>query len=92
MSEAATFDEEDWRDLTGPDKKALKIFSRVSIEYDPLSKAPGVGQRSMDSLVSKGLAVEGEPCLHGRTFKITQKGWLAVEWLHGRRPRVYPEV
>lgn len=89
--ETTTFDESDWRELTGHDKKALRTFSRVAIDFEPLAKASGVGQKSMDALIAKGLAVEGSPSLHGRTFKITKKGWLAVEWLHGRRTRVYPE-
>lgn len=91
MSEPITFDEADWRDLTGHDKKALRTFSRVAIDFEPLAKASGVGQKSMDALIAKGLAVEGEPSTHGRTFKITKKGWLAVEWLKGRRTRGYPE-
>ncbi|QOZ52879.1 hypothetical protein XH90_17045 [Bradyrhizobium sp. CCBAU 53338] len=86
----ATFDEEDWRSLTASDKKALRIFSRVAIGFEPLAKASGVGQKSMDSLIAKGLAIEGDRSLHGRTFKITNKGWLAVEWLQGRKTRVYP--
>jgi hypothetical protein len=45
----------------------------------------------MDALTAQGLAVEGEPSLHGRTFKVTKEGWLAVEWLNGRQTRVYPE-
>lgn len=91
MSEPATFEEADWAELTGPDKKALSAFSRVSQEFDALSTATGVGQKSMDSLMAKGLAVEGEPSIHGRTFKITDKGWLAIEWINGRRTRVYPQ-
>ncbi len=91
MSERATFDENDWASLSPSDKKALKTFSRVAISFEPLAKAAGVGQKSMDSLIAKNLAVEGPESLHGRTFKITNKGWLAVEWIHGRRTRVYPE-
>lgn len=91
MSEPITFDEADWRELTGPDKKALRTFSRVAISFESLAKASGVGQKSMDALVAKGLAEEGDRSLHGRTFRITKKGWLAVEWLHGRHIRVYPE-
>lgn len=91
MIEPITFDETDWRDLTGHDRKALRAFSQVAIEFEPPAKTSGVGQKSMDALMAKGLAVEGEPSLLGRTFKITKKGWLAVEWLHGRRTRVYPE-
>ncbi|TKV73676.1 hypothetical protein FDV58_36315 [Bradyrhizobium elkanii] len=90
MNEPATFDEDDWRDLTGPDKRALRIFSRVAIDFEPLAKASGVGQKSMDELIAKGLAIEGNRSLHGRTFKITNKGWLAVEWLEGRKTRAYP--
>lgn len=91
MEEVATFDESDWRDLTGHDKRALRVFSRVAIDFEPLARATGVGQRSMDALIAKGLAVEGDESLHGRTFKLTKKGWLAVEWVSGRRTRVYPD-
>lgn len=91
MSEPTTFGESDRRGLTGHDKKALRTFSRVAIDFEPLAKAAGVGQKSMDALMAMDLAVEGEPGLHGRTFKITKKGWLSVEWLHSRRTRVYPE-
>ncbi|MDP2358267.1 MAG: hypothetical protein Q8M31_19700 [Beijerinckiaceae bacterium] len=90
MIEHATFDEADWRDLTPLDKKTLRKFSRVSMVFEPLAKAAGVGQKGMDGLIAKGLAVEGPTSLHGRTFKITNKGWLATEWLSGRRPRIYP--
>jgi hypothetical protein len=91
MSEAATFDEEDWRELTAADKKALGIISRYAIDFEVIAKMSGVGQSSMDVLISKGLAVEGEPSkVHGRRFKLTDKGWLAVEWTQGRRTRVYP--
>jgi hypothetical protein len=91
MTETVKFDEDDWRELTGSDKKALRTLSRVAIDFEPLAKATGVGQKSMDALIAKDLAVEGEPSLHGRMFKLTKKGWLAVEWLSGRRTRVYPE-
>lgn len=92
QTEPATFDESDWQTLTTADKKALKVFSRVAIGFEPLAKAAGVGQPSMDALILKELAVEGEPSLHGRTFKLTDKGWLAVEWLHGRKTSVYPQA
>jgi hypothetical protein len=91
MSEPITVNESDWRELTGQDKKALRIFSRVAIGFEPLAKAAGVGQKSRAALMAQGLAVEGEPGLHRRTFKIMKKGWLTVEWLHGRRTRIYPE-
>lgn len=91
---AATFNEDDWRNLTAADKKALKIIPRYSAgDFEIIAKMAGLGQPSMDSLVAKGLAVEGEPsALHGRRFKMTDKGWLAVEWLAGRRPLSYPPV
>ena len=93
MTQPATFDEEDFADLSMADKKALRISSRVGfgLDYNPLAKAAGVGQKSMDSLIAKDLAVEGDGSLHGRTFKLTNKGSLAVEWLHGRKMRVYPQ-
>lgn len=72
MGEPATFDEADWAELTGPDKKALGKFSRVSMGFDALAKAPGVGQKSMDSLMAKGLAIEGEPSIHGNRVDARQ--------------------
>ncbi|WP_296221353.1 hypothetical protein [uncultured Sphingomonas sp.] len=90
MSDPARFDEDDWAALSSNDKKTLRIWSRVALDFEPLARATGVGQKSMDSLISKDLAVEGEGSLHGRTFKLTDKGWLAVEWLHGRKMREYP--
>lgn len=44
MGEATTFDESDWRELTGHDKKALHTFSQVAINLEPLAKVAGVGQ------------------------------------------------
>ena len=90
MSEPASFDQRDWSELTGADKKALRIFSRVSLDFEPLAKVAGVGQKSMDALIEKGLVSEGQLSRHGRTFKLTNKGWLAVEWLHGRRTPFRP--
>jgi hypothetical protein len=88
---AVTFGERDWQSLSGSDKKALCTFSRVALSFEPLATAPGVGQKRMDSLIDKGLAEEGEPGLHGRTFQLSKKGWLAVEWCNGNRMREYPE-
>lgn len=83
----AIFTRDDWEGLTPNDKRVIKIFARVSIDYEPLAKAVGVGQQSMDALIAKGLAEEGSPSLHGRRFKLTEKGWYACEWIQGRRPR-----
>jgi hypothetical protein len=88
MSGPFTFNEDDWRELTMQDKNALRKFSKVSFDFEPLSRAPGVGEQSMDALIAKGLAVEGQSSIYGRTFKLTNKGWLAVEWLSGRKTRV----
>lgn len=90
MEQPATFNEEDWRRLTAHDKRSLRLFSSRSLGFEPLANLTGVGQKSMDALMAKGLAVEGEPGTYGRTFKITNKGWLAVDWLNGRRTPVYP--
>ena len=92
-AEPATFDESDWEDLTGPDKKALTTLNRYgfSFGFEPLARAAGVGQKSVDSLMSKGMMVEGEHGLHGRYFKLTEKGSLALEWLNGNRIREYPK-
>ena len=94
MDEPATFNEADWAGLTVSDKKALKILSDYgfSLGLEPLARAAGVGQKSMDSLISKELAIEGESGLHGRYFQLTDKGVLALEWIAGRRLRVYPSA
>lgn len=94
MNEVATFNEPDWEELSGADKKALKILSGYGFgfNFEPLGRAAGVGQKSMDALIGKGLAIEGERGLHGRYFKLTDKGALAVEWTFGRRVRVYPQT
>lgn len=93
MDEPATFDEGDWADLTSSDKKALKTLDRYgfgNISPEPLARAAGVGQPSVDALISKGLAVEDEPGLHGRYFKLTEKGVLATCWINGSQVRVFP--
>jgi len=93
MTQPATFEESDWAELSGPDKKALKTLSRYgfSLGFEPLARAAGVGQKSVDSLISKGLAIEGENGLHGRYFRLTNKGSLSIEWIEGRNVRVYPQ-
>lgn len=86
MTEPSTFDETDWNDLSMADKKALRRISQVATDYEPLAKMAGVGQKSMDSLIDKNLAVEGAASRHGaRTFKLTDKGWLAVNLLNGQK-------
>jgi predicted transcriptional regulator len=52
--------------------------------FEPLAKWAGVGQKSLDELIRKGLAVEDDKTIHGRTFKITEKGWLALSWIQRR--------
>ncbi|GAB1362417.1 hypothetical protein MASR1M32_16530 [Rhodobacter sp.] len=94
MSEPATFDESDWAALSGADKKALRILHNYgfnSISPDPLARAAGVGAKSMESLIRKGLATEAPSGLHGRYFLMTDKGTLATSWLLGHRIRVYPQ-
>ena len=93
-TEPATFDESDWQELTAADKKAIKILNQYgfgNIRPEPLARAVGVGQRSIDALIKKGLAVEDAPGLHGRYFKLTDKGVLATCWINGSRVRVYPQ-
>lgn len=89
MSAAASFDEDDWSALSGSDKKALQRMLRA-FDFEPLANLPGVGIKSIDTLMEKGLVVEGELSLHGRTFKLTNKGILAVDWIRGGRTQVYP--
>lgn len=94
MDQPATFDEADWANLTRSDKRALRILYRYgfgNISPEPLARAAGVGQKSVDALIQKGLAVEDAPGLHGRYFKLTDKGVLATCWINGNRMRVYPQ-
>ena len=53
MTEPATFDEEDWHELTGSDKKAIRILNRYgfSLGLEPLARVAGVGQKSVDALM-----------------------------------------
>ena len=85
MNDSTKFTKLDWVELTPADKKALKIFANYATDFEPLAKLAGVGQKSMDDLIRKELAVEGEKSIHGRTFKITDKGWLALSWIQGQR-------
>jgi hypothetical protein len=89
MFDAATFNETDWAALTPSDSEALVILARSVADFEPLARSPRVEQVTMDSLMAKGLAIEGALSIYGRRFKLTDKGRLAIEWLQGRRPRVY---
>jgi len=93
MDEPATFDESDWAELTTHDKRMLTICARAfMVSFESLAKAPGMGQKSVDSLLAQGLLIEGDPNRHNqRTFRLTSKGVLAVEWTQGRKTRVYPQ-
>lgn len=86
MNGKVTFEESDWRALSGWDKRALLRFSRIGIDFAPLINVSGVAQRSMNSLLAMGLAIEGQRSIDGRTFKITEKGLRAVAWAKGSRP------
>ncbi|WP_082714991.1 hypothetical protein [Falsirhodobacter sp. alg1] len=99
MQSPVTFDERDWRQLTANDKRVLPLLDRAGfseISCEILARAVGVGQKSMDSLIDKGLAVEckeevpGE-FLDGKYFKLTKKGILAYCWVKGSQIRTYPE-
>jgi len=92
MFDAATFDEKDWAALTPADKEALTTLARTGADFQAVATWPNVGQFNMDSLLAKGLALEGALSIYGRRFKLTDKGRLAVEWLQGRRPRVYQPI
>jgi hypothetical protein len=88
----ATFDEGDWLNLTSAEKKAIKAIASGTIDFDVLANIPGVGQKSMDSLISNRLVEEGVSGPDGRVFKLSDKGWLAHEWICGRRTRTFPSV
>lgn len=89
----ATFTVQDWERLSGHDKKALRILSRIgaNLGFEPIAKAPGVGEASINSLIAQELIKEGEPGLHGRYFKTTDKGSLAIEWCNGNRMERMPD-
>ena len=89
----ATFTAQDWERLSGHDKKALRTLSRIgaSLGFEPIAKASGVGEGSITSLMAQGLIEEGEPGIHGRYFKTTDKGSLAIEWCNGNRMERVPD-
>ena len=38
MSEGATFDESDWRDLTPANKKAIRTITRYAVDFEVIAK------------------------------------------------------
>ena len=90
VCDPAIFDDDDWHSLRDREKTALLVLSKGSAHFDKLENALGVAMKSVDALVSKGLAIEDISPLGGAECKITEKGWLAVEWINGRRTRLPP--
>ncbi len=91
---AVTFDEDDWRDLTGHDKAGIKKLAGALNDFEPLAKFANFGAVMVRSLIDKGLAEEGpcsRPAVASVGYRLTKKGWLANEWIYGRRMREYPE-
>ncbi|MCB1463133.1 MAG: hypothetical protein KDJ90_12070 [Nitratireductor sp.] len=93
MTETITFDVEDWRQLSGSDKRAIRHLQKALNDFEPLAKFAGLGQTGVDNLIVKGLAEQGGSCRPSVApigYRLTKKGWLAAEWCAGRRPREYP--
>lgn len=88
----ATFDEVDWRSLTELDKRAIRSLTIALSNFEPLAKFPRLGPLSVHGLIEKGLAEEGPSCrprAGALGYRLTNKGWLANEWMTGNKMRVY---
>lgn len=76
MREMVTFDESDWAQLTGHDKRAVRLLQKGLGDFEPLAKFAGLGQTGVDSLIAKGLAEEG-PCMRPHVapigYRLTKK-------------------
>jgi len=90
-----TFDLDDWEELTGQDKATIRKLRSALDDFEPLANLPGIGPLKVRSLMDKGLAEEGpcsRPLVAESGYRLTKKGWLASEWIDGRRMTEYPEA
>jgi hypothetical protein len=71
-----------WQELRRGERKALREFSRFA-DFQPLATIQRVSRSSMESLLSRGLAAEGEASVYGHTFRLTPEGRRAADWLNG---------
>ncbi|QDA35768.1 hypothetical protein E4191_16515 (plasmid) [Paracoccus liaowanqingii] len=81
MSSSDGFEQSDWQGLSGADQDTLRVWLQATIDLQPLAKAAGVDQESKGSMIAQGLAVEDNHAIYGYTLNLTDKGWLAIEWL-----------
>jgi len=92
---SVTFTLDDWEYLTAADKRAVVKLRRALFDFEPLANLPGVGMGMVGSLMTKELAEEGpysRPAVAERGYRLTKKGWLASEWINGKRTAAYPET
>jgi hypothetical protein len=83
----ATFSDDEWDALTSHDKHALKAIGRVApASFEPLRKFRGVGETKIQSLLEKKLVEEGRSVPRNEVgYRLTDKGWLALDRSIGRR-------
>ncbi|QDA35800.1 hypothetical protein E4191_16685 (plasmid) [Paracoccus liaowanqingii] len=82
MNSSDAFEQSDWQGLSGADQDTLRFWLQATIALQPLAKAAGVDQKSKGSMISQGLAFEDNHEIYGYTLNLTDRGWLAIEWLN----------
>lgn len=63
------------------ERSALRKFSRCAGRFEAPSKWSRTGVASLDTLVVKGLLIEGETGIYGRTFRLSELGEEVVDRL-----------
>ncbi|TGN37570.1 hypothetical protein E4L95_22655 [Paracoccus liaowanqingii] len=81
MNSSAAFEQSDWLNLSGANQESLRIWLQATTDLLPLAKAAVVDQKSKASMISQGLAFEDNHAFYGYTLNLTDKGWLAIEWV-----------
>lgn len=82
MDDLAVFCESDWAGLSGTDRDTLRLWLRAVMDFQPLAQTLGVDPTSRRRLIAQGLAVEDLHSRQGNSLTLTDKGWLAIEWVH----------
>ncbi|HWK42038.1 MAG TPA: hypothetical protein VNR60_08915 [Croceibacterium sp.] len=71
-----TYSSDGTADLRLGERKALREFAPFE-DFEPLSKHPRLGLRTLRALCDKGLAEEGLVGVFGPTFRLTERGrWM----------------
>ena len=63
------------------ERSALWKFAGRAGRFEAPSKWSRIGLASLDTLVEKGLLIEGQTGIYGRTFKLSELGEVIVDML-----------